>query len=112
MALTFPQGIRVGNSDFIDDRLVFDTVTDALNNVSPFRRQDGLAIYIRELQRVYRFVDGITDDHFVPDPATGNTDSSEIGDVEEITKAVMEHPDFEAALQQAVASVLVWNIGT
>lgn len=77
MALSFGSGLKVGNSEPIDDRLIYETVEDvflpaAQGGISNARRYDGLQIYIKSEQRFYRFVGGITRDDFVPDPAIGS----------------------------------------
>ena len=71
MALTVPQGFRVGNTKPVDDRIVFDTVAAALAAVGNPRRYNGLAVWIRDEEKTYRFIGGTTDEHFVPDPASG-----------------------------------------
>jgi hypothetical protein len=71
MPFILPQGIRIANSDMIDDRLVFDTVAEALEGVGKPRRYDGLALWIRGEGRTYRFIGGIEDNNFVPDSVSG-----------------------------------------
>ena len=76
MTLTVPQGLRIANGDFADDRAAFDTVAEALQRIGMPRRRDGLPVWIRSERRTYRFIDGITDAHFVPDPVQGSNDSA------------------------------------
>jgi hypothetical protein len=65
MALTVPSGLRVANTDPVDDRIVFDTVANALAEVGEPRRRDGLAIWITSEKLLYRFVGGTADTDFV-----------------------------------------------
>jgi hypothetical protein len=77
MAVKILEGFRVGGSTPIDERIVRDTVAsifDSTNDetfIAISRRYIGLAIWIKEEHRTYRFVGGITASHFIPDPVGG-----------------------------------------
>jgi len=77
MAISLGGGLKIGNGEPVDDRLLYETVDAvflpaAQGGVSNARRYDGLQIYIKSEQRYYRFVGGIARDNFIPDPAVGS----------------------------------------
>jgi len=77
-----------------DDRMIYPTVEAALvtggivngvmkPRITLARRVDGLAVWIQAERRTYRFVGGITNDHFIPDP--------------QAAEAIRSHDESEAA---------------
>jgi hypothetical protein len=56
------------------------------------RRMDGLPVWIQKERRTYRFVGGITNDHFVPDP-------TEAGAVSAHNTSETAHTDIRAEME-------------
>jgi len=67
MAFAWDGGQHITNDDPVDDRMTADTVDAVLHGLPFGRRFDGLAIWIKQEKRTYRFVGGVTNSHFVPD---------------------------------------------
>ena len=79
MAVALTQGLHFTAGVEADDRMIYPTVEAALitggivngvqkPRITLARRVDGLAVWIQKEQRTYRFIGGITNEHFVPDP--------------------------------------------
>ena len=80
MAVALTQGLQFTAGVEADDRMIYPTVEAALvtggmvngvqkPRITLARRVDGLSVWIQAEQRTYRFVGGITNDHFIPDPS-------------------------------------------
>ena len=80
MPMELTSGFRFNAAVEADDRSVYPTVEAALvtgcvfngvtkSRISMQRRHEGLAVWITEEQKLYRFIGGITDGHFVPAPS-------------------------------------------
>jgi hypothetical protein len=81
MAVSLTQGLQFTAGVEPDDRMVYPTVEAALTTggivngvmkprITLARRFDGLPVWIQNERRVYRFVGGITNEHFIPDPSS------------------------------------------
>jgi hypothetical protein len=88
MAMTLGQGFAFNTREAADNRTIYETVDQALNTgglvngveqskLTAGKRFDGLAVYIQSEQRVYRFVGGTANEHFIPDPAAGSSESGD-----------------------------------
>ena len=82
MGIKLTDGLTVNSQAQGDDRFSFPTVKAALEDgwtatiagipvaigrLSMGRRYEGLAVWIQEENKQYRFIGGITNDHFIPD---------------------------------------------
>jgi hypothetical protein len=89
MAIPVVEGFRIGGNTPIDDRLVYSTVAQVFlppdeGGIGPLRRYDGLAVWITSENKLYRFIGGTTEAHFVVDTATTAV-------IETIIQAIQEH---------------------
>lgn len=64
MALTLPQGFDVQNPEALETKTVQETVADR-DNISLATRYEGLKVYVKQLQKNFQLVGGITNAHWV-----------------------------------------------
>lgn len=65
MAIKVVDNFSLSKQAPLDERIVANTVDEALANIDRLSRYDGLTVYILSLQEYYRFTGGIEDDDFI-----------------------------------------------
>lgn len=76
MAFSYTEGLRILNNEPIDDRLLYPTrasvfLPGSQGGLAIGRRYENLKIFIADEMKYYRFVGGIDESNFIPDPASG-----------------------------------------
>jgi len=103
MAVALTQSLQFTAGVEADDRMIYPTVEAALvtggivngihkPRITLARRVDGLPVWIQAERRTYRFVGGITNDHFIPDP-------SDAGAVSTHDASETAHDDIRAEME-------------